>query len=356
MDLALGEQCRLAAVGMRHLNDREVGQAFTDALDIELGAVSEAGWHAEGQDYAGNGGMYAASVHAVPEGASNGYIETLDMYSTPVSEDEQPNKEQCPLEIDEVQMVGVLDGNHKDAAQVIGYGQCGQKNLQANGYTLAEHAQHTQGEGNVRGHGDGHTAGGQRVGGRERIGDEENDDGNEHAATGAYDGQHGLAHGGEFAAQDLALDFQAYAQEENGHEEVVDEGSGCHGQAVVAENVEFAHTEAYGLVKRLFVPFAGGVEIGYNECRHSGEDEQDAAVHILFYTAPKRKILHTIIFYLAEPFGFLTKTHAKVCHFVLITLLCMSKISLKRLFWTPKRCFWRFYRARHCAMNSFMAG
>jgi hypothetical protein len=107
----------------------------------------------------------------------------------------------------------------------------------------------------------------------------------------------------------------------------------------VAENVEFAHTEAYGLVKRLFVPFAGGVEIGYNECRHSGEDEQDAAVHILFYTAPKRKILHTIIFYLAEPFGFLTKTHAKVCHFVLITLLCMSKISLKRLFWTPKRCF-----------------
>ena len=158
VDLAFGEQCRLAAVGMRHLNDREVGKAFTDALDIELGAVSEAGWHAKGQDYAGNGGMYAASMHAVPKGASNGYIETLDMYSTPVSEDEQPNKEQCPLEIGEVQMVGVLDGNHKDAAQVICYGQCGQKNLQTNGYTLAEHAQYTQGEGNVRGHGDGHTA------------------------------------------------------------------------------------------------------------------------------------------------------------------------------------------------------
>ena len=296
---------------MRHLNDREVGQAFTDALDIELGAVSEAGRHAEGQDYAGNGGMDSAAEHAEPECASDGDIETLDMDAPPVAEDEQGHAVQCPSQIVQVKMVCVFDGNHNDATQVVGYGQCGQKYLEADGHTLAEHAEHAQREGNVRGHGDGHTAGSQRIGGRERIGDEEHDDGNNHSATGSYDRQHGLAHGGQLAAQDLAFDFQTHAQEENGHKEIVDEGTNGHGMAVVAENVEPAHAEADGLVKCLFVPFAGGVEIGHNECRHCGEDEQNAAVHILFYTAPKRKILHTIFFYLEEPFGFLTKNSCK---------------------------------------------
>ena len=185
--------------------------------------------------------MNAAAQHEIPEEEARVEIEGLCANAVPVADAKHSNDDGRDEQIPEVEVVGVAYGNDDDAAQVVGYGKRGKEDLKPDGTTFAEDAQATEREGDVGCHWDGHAS---LHDGIAPADEEEDDDGNNHASAGSDDGGYSVLDVRQLAHEHLAFYLQAYAQEEDGHEVVVDELAQRHGMPAVAEDVEAANAEA----------------------------------------------------------------------------------------------------------------
>ena len=113
-------------------------------------------------------------------------------------------------------------------------------------------------------------------------GNKEDDNGHQHASACADDGEHGLFYTGELAAaENLTLQLKAYAEEEDGHEEVVYELQEIHVLAVMAEQVESADAEAHFFLPDGLIPFLCGRQVGYDQGGYGGKDKKYAAGDVL---------------------------------------------------------------------------
>ena len=293
-NLVVREHGGLVALFSGDLYHGEEADVVADALDVEFGSVAQIGGHTECQQHTGDGGVDAAALHEVPQRQPYAHVENRGTHLAQVAYCQNGYAQQRVKQVGGVEMVGIFDGNHQYAAQVIGHGQCGQKHLEPDGYPLAEHAEHAQREGDVGGHGDGHAALRYGIGKCEAAQEEEHDYRHNHASTRAYDRQQRLLRRGELATQYFTLDFQSYAEEEDGHQEVVDKGPQGHGMSGMGEDVETAQAQLYGQCPQMFVEFARGVHIGHHQRQQGGCHQKDAAVHILAYGADKRVVVEAL--------------------------------------------------------------
>ena len=267
----------LVAVGACHGGVGEVLQATADAFDVELRAARQVGRHAEGQHYARYGGVDAAVKHTVPEQQARVEIEGLGADAELVACGEHRHDDGRGQEEPVVQVLGVAYGYYDDAAQVVGYGQGCKEDFQADGAALAEDAQAAQREGDVGSHRDGHAA---LHDGVLRAHQEEEYHGDYHAAARSDDGRQGFLHARQLAAKQLTLYLESDAQEEDGHEVVVDEVAQRHGVSAVAEHIEVAQAQRDGQAPQLAVEVAPGT-VGNNQGQNGGNGKQHTTAHVL---------------------------------------------------------------------------
>ena len=225
----------------------EMAEGVANLADIVHRGIDGLGGDAEGNEDSGNGGVDSGIEEEEPDYGAQEDIEGLALDEAAASEIEDSENEGGPGEEFKLDSTAIEYGDYDDATDIVNDGQSGQEDLQGDGHTLAEHCEHSEGEGNVCGHGDCGAAAIVRAMGKE----EEDDYGNCHAADGSDDGEQGLAKRREFANENFPFDFQADTEEEDGHQRIIDELDEGHWFAMMAEEIEGANLEAHLLFPEL---------------------------------------------------------------------------------------------------------
>jgi hypothetical protein len=180
--------------------------------------------HGEGGDeqahqHPGDGGVHAAVVQRVPERHAQQQVHHAVAHVVAVAQEERHGERSGAQQPVPMEPRAIEDGDDEDAAQVVEDGQRGEEHHQRVAHAILDQGEAADGEGDVRGHGDGPPA--QRRGARvERHVDARR----HHHASQRRDGrQHGPRHRPQLAHGQLALDFHAHQEEEERHQPIVDE-------------------------------------------------------------------------------------------------------------------------------------
>ena len=229
------------------------------ALDIERGAVVELCGYAECQYHSCDGCMDTAVEYQPPHCDAYGEIYHFGgRFPEASCKQAERGTAECSEQVREADVICVLDSDDDYTAQVIGNGQCCEENLEPQGYALGKHAEYTKAEGDICGHRNGQAPAHQIQHTGVTDGymqcDKEHYYRHKHSSACSYDGKHGFFDAGQFAsAEDFSLQLKTNAQEEYGHQEVVDKLQQVHCLAMVGEEADATDAETnlfqpYGLI------------------------------------------------------------------------------------------------------------
>ena len=244
-----------------------------DGLDVFARRKHGLGGHAEGHEHARNGRVYARIEEEKPHYGAQAEVEDLAL-DPHVSAHEQHQQAARGVEQEDgLEMRGIEGRDDDDAADVVNHGERRQEDFQRDGHAAAKHGEYAKREGNVRGHRDGGAVAVARAVSHEEV----DGHGENHAADGAHDGQQRLPDGRQLADEHLALDFQPYAEEKDGHQCVVDKLQERHRAPGMAEHVEVAHLQTYALVPKVRVEVRQPGDVGHHEGQDRGKNQYVAA-------------------------------------------------------------------------------
>ena len=168
---------------------------------------ARAGRDGEGQQHAGDGGMHARHIYAVPQQGAHQHIREQGVHMPPVHGNEHGEHHACGEQPRRRGALAVEDGDDQDGDYVICHGECGQEHAHAGRHAVAQKRKDTQRERDVGCRGHAPAAHGLRVSGVEHQVD---GDRRQNAADRRQDGQHRLADVGQLAYRELVFHFQAH--------------------------------------------------------------------------------------------------------------------------------------------------
>ena len=196
----------------------EQRQAFAQPIGKAIELNTALGRNGEGQDDAGERGMYAALEHAEPQQQAQHRIRGETVVLRLVEPHERAGHKRGGAQPKRIGALTVEDGDGGDGNEVVGDGERREEHAHAVGHAIAQKRQHAQRKGNIGCHGNGPAV--VRAG---MVKDQIDAGGNDDAAHGRQHGKHSLARVFELADRHLILELNAHQQKENRHEEVVDE-------------------------------------------------------------------------------------------------------------------------------------
>ena len=187
----------VAVVEQRQALAQPIGEA------IELNAAL--GRNGEGQDDAGERGMYATLEHAEPQQQTQYRIRGKAVMLRLVEPHERAGHKRGGAQPKRIGALTVENGDDGDGDEVVGDGERREEHAHAVGHTVAQKRQHAQCKGNIGCHGDGPAV--VRAG---MVKDQVDAGGNDDAAHGRQHGEHGLARVLELANCHLVLKLNAH--------------------------------------------------------------------------------------------------------------------------------------------------
>ena len=229
--------------------------------------------------------------HRIPHHSAHHEIESLCLDIIVIGNKHCDNAEECQNEPHPLNRGGVAHGNNDDTTQIVGYGKGGEKYLQTNGHPLAKHREHTKREGNIGSHRDSRTTHHTRL---RRASEQEYQYWDNHTTTRTNDGEDGFFDGRELANENLSLNLQAYREEEDCHQEVVDEDLESEWLAVMGEDIEVTKGNRHGFFEQSEIPLFKW-RVGAKESENGGSYKPETRSCVLFEKTEECVIFHSAL-------------------------------------------------------------
>lgn len=137
----------------------EITDVLTNGLHIFLGRIDGLCGHAKSHEHSRDRRVYAGVEEEEPYERSYCYIEYLALYADLAADEEHCQTAGGPDEQHIVDMRAVEDGNDEYAADIVDHGEGCEENLHTDRHAFAEHGEHAEREGDIRGHRYGGSAG-----------------------------------------------------------------------------------------------------------------------------------------------------------------------------------------------------
>ncbi len=225
----------------------------------------------QGEPDAGNGRVHPGCVHAHPQRQRQRYIQRRGSPAPPLREDVPGRQHDGRREPCRGQPPGEQDSDQGDGTEVVDDGEAEQQHPQRGGHVRPRQGQHAECEGDVGGDGDRPAV---RGPGRAPADRQEHQRGNDHAAEGRGDRQHGGPAVRQLPDDQLAFELKTGDEEEHREQPV---GHPSPGAQLV--QMQPGRAEAHAGLPHVMVTAAG--EVGPQQGDHGGGQQQEPAGGLL---------------------------------------------------------------------------